>query len=586
MLGQQQEMACRFQAFSIIAVATGDVAAVKSYAKRCRIPPRQERGTPYSLRKQMIRTVAWWMAVTMGIFAELPTANAQSDRPRRPNILLAIADDWGYGHAGAYGCRWTKTPGFDRVAREGLLFTRAYTPNAKCAPSRACLLTGCNSWQLEAACNHICFFPAKFKTYAEALAEHGYFVGKTTKGWGPGVANDEAGQPRAMAGQGFERRKAEPPTTGISNSDYAANFADFLDAAPAGSPWCFWYGGLEPHRGYEFGSGAAKGGKQLVDIERVPGYWSDNETVRHDLLDYGFEIEHFDRHLLKMLTLLEERGQLDSTLVVVTSDHGMPFPRAKGNAYEASNHVPLAIRWPGRIARPGRTVPEYVSFVDLAPTFVEAAGLTWNQTGLAPATGRSLSDLFRGEPGQSPPRDHVLIGQERHDIGRPQDVGFPIRGIVKDNMLYLHNYEPTRWPACNPETGYLNCDGSPTKTVVLAGRTESDAGRRLWQLCFGKRPAEELYDLLRDPDCLRNLATDSERQSLKQQLHAQLVQELQAQDDPRMSGRGSVFEEYPYADPGLRGFYERFLKGEKLAVGWVNPSDFAPAPLDAAAPAK
>ena len=67
-----------------------------------------------------------------------------------------------------------------------------------------------------------------------------------------------------------------------------------------------------------------------------------------------------------------------------------------------------------------------------------------------------------------PARDHVLIGQERHDIGRPHDWGYPIRGIVKNDLLYLHNFEPTRWPACNPETGYLNCDGSPTKTHILA----------------------------------------------------------------------------------------------------------------------
>lgn len=509
------------------------------------------------------------------------TANAQPARPQRPNILLAIADDWSFGHASAYGCKWTKTPGFDRVAREGLLFMRAYTPNAKCAPSRACLLTGRNSWQLEEACNHICFFPTKFKTYAEALAEHGYFVGKTTKGWGPGVANDDAGQPRQMAGQGFERRKAEPPAKGISNSDYAGNFADFLSAVPAGTSWCFWYGSVEPHRGYEFGSGVAKGGKQLSDIERVPGYWPDNETIRNDMLDYGFEIEHFDRHLVKMLALMEERGQLDNTLVVVTSDHGMPFPRAKGNAYEASNHVPLAIMWKGRIEQPGRVVGDYVSFVDLAPTLIEAAGLAWNDTGLQTTAGRSLSDIFRSQPSGAPARDHVLIGQERHDIGRPHDWGYPIRGIVKNDMLYLHNFEPARWPACNPETGYLNCDGSPTKSVVLDGRTKSMQGQLLWQLCFGKRPSEELYDVKRDPDCLHNLASDPQHQSLKKQLHDQLITELKAQDDPRMFGRGGVFEAFPYADAGLRNFYDRYLAGEKLTAGWVNASDFAPAPLDA-----
>ena len=104
-----------------------------------------------------------------------------------PNILFAIADDWGV-HGGAYGTKWVKTPALDRVARQGILFTHAYTPNAKCAPSRACILTGRNSWQLKAAANHICYFPPEFKTFVEALGEQGYAVGMTGKGWAPGVA--------------------------------------------------------------------------------------------------------------------------------------------------------------------------------------------------------------------------------------------------------------------------------------------------------------------------------------------------------------------------------------------------------------
>ena len=114
---------------------------------------------------------------------------------RPPNILFAIADDWG-AHAGAYGTKWVKTPHFDRVAKEGVLFTRAFTPNAKCAPSRACILTGRNSWQLKEAANHICYFPPEFKGWGEALAEHGWTVGHTMKGWGPGVATNALGQAR------------------------------------------------------------------------------------------------------------------------------------------------------------------------------------------------------------------------------------------------------------------------------------------------------------------------------------------------------------------------------------------------------
>jgi N-sulfoglucosamine sulfohydrolase len=501
--------------------------------------------------------------------------------PARPNILFAIADDWSYGHAGAYGCPWVRTPAFDRVAREGILFTNAYTPNAKCAPSRACILTGRNSWQLKAACNHVCFFPPEFKTYAEALSAHNYFVGMTCKGWAPGVANDAQGKPRAMAGQPFNRRTASPPASGMSKNDYAANFVDFLDAAPPGQPWCFWYGSVEPHRVYGYGSGVGKGGRRTSEVDRVPGYWPDHEIVRNDLLDYAFEVEHFDRHLGRMLEELHRRGQLDNTLVLVTSDNGMPFPRAKGNEYEISNHMPLAVRWPRGIRAPGRVVTDFVSFVDFAPTFIELAGLEWEATGMAPAAGRSLAEIFRSPKAGRviPARDHVLLGQERHDTGRPHDWGYPIRSLVTDGWMYLHNFAPTRWPMGNPETGYLNTDGSPTKTFILDAHRK-DPADPYWALCFGRRVAEELYDLKHDPDCLRNLAAAPQHQQRKAELKKRLFEELKSQHDPRMFGNGGVFEAEPYAHPAQRHFYERYMSGERIKAGWVNETDFEKAPLD------
>ncbi|UCD48790.1 MAG: sulfatase [Phycisphaerales bacterium] len=502
---------------------------------------------------------------------------AAEPAPRRPNILFCIADDASWVHMGAYGCSWVQTPGFDRVAREGVLSTNAYTPNAKCAPSRSCILTGRNSWQLEAAANHWCYFPVKFKTYAEVLSEQGYHVGFTGKGWAPGVARTADGQPRHLAGKPYQARKLTPPTRAISNKDYAANFADFLAARPEDKPFCFWYGGHEPHRAYEFDSGRKKGGKQLDQVNRVPGQWPDNETVRADLLDYAFEIEHFDKHLQAMLTRLEEQNLLDNTLVVVTADNGMPFPHVKGQEYEYSNHLPLAMMWKQGIRNPGRKVDDYVCFIDFAPTFLESAGVDGAQAGMAPITGRSLTEIFQStKSGQCiARRDHVLIGKERHDVGRPNDLGYPIRGIVKDGFLYLHNFEPDRWPAGNPETGYLNTDGSPTKTECLEARRMPET-RRYWTWSFGKRPTEELYDIRKDSDCLENLAERPELQARKAALKEQLFEELRAQGDPRMFGRGHIFDAYPYADGKTGHFYERYRSGEldKKAAGWVNPSDF------------
>jgi arylsulfatase A-like enzyme len=237
--------------------------------------------------------------------------------------------------------------------------------------------------------------------------------------------------------------------------------------------------------------------------------------------------------------------------------------------------------WKNGLRKPGRKVDDRVSFVDLAPTFIELAGLKWEQTEMAAATGRSLTDILFSEKSGlvSAARDHVLIGKERHDVGRPHDWAYPIRGLIKGEWLYLRNYEPNRWPAGNPETGYLNCDGGATKTFILGARRK-DSSDRHWDLCFGKRAAEELYDLVRDPDCIRNLASDPALADRKRQLEQQMVNELKAQDDPRMFGRGGVFEQYPYADAVHRGFYERFMSGERLQAGWVGDTDFEKQPLD------
>ena len=504
---------------------------------------------------------------------------------RRPNILLVLADDWGWGDAGAYGRTWIQTPAFDRMTREGLRFDNAYTPNAKCAPSRATILTGRNSWQLKEAGNHGGFFPLEFSTYPEVLGKQGYFVGMTGKGWAPGTALDASGKPRPLTGRVFEKRTAPKPTTGIDANDYAANFKDFLDATPKDGPWCFWMGVSEPHRDYEYGSGVAKAGKKTGDIERIPSYWPDNATVRNDLLDYALEVEHLDRHLGRVLAELEKLGQLDNTLIVVTSDNGRPFPREKGNLYEAANHLPFAVMWKNGIKESGRIVRDYVSFIDLAPTFLEVAGISWDQSGMAPTPGISLTDVFHSGRTDAiqPGRDHLILGQERHDVGRPHDQGYPIRSIIKDGWLYSRNYTPDRWPSGNPETGYLNTDGSPTKTEILTDN-RAQPNDPHWLLCFGKRPAEELFDLKNDPDCVNNLAASPEHQSRRAALETQLLAKLKQQDDPRMSGNGEMFDNYPYAG-AERGLYDRYLKGEKLKTGWVNPTDWEPAPLKKATPA-
>ena len=500
--------------------------------------------------------------------------NENVTKAPRPNILFAIADDASWKHFGAYGCDWVETPAFDRVAENGILFTRAYTPNAKCAPSRSCILTGRNSWQLEEAANHSPNFPAKFKTYAEALGENGYWVGSVAKGWAPGNPGEINGQSRQLTGPKFDEYKTKPPTSGINNNDYAKNFEAFLDGRPKGQPFCFWYGSTEPHRAYEFKSGINKGGKDTSEIDEVPSFWPDVDTIRSDMLDYAFEIEYFDSHLQKMLQKLEEIGELDNTLVIVTADNGMPFPRIKGQVYEYSNHLPLAIMWPNGIKNPGRVVTDFVNFIDFTPTYLELSGLSVEEAGMQPVTGKSLTDIFYSEEEGDivPDRDFVLVGKERHDVGRPDDVGYPVRGIITNGYLYLRNFKTERWPAGNPETGYLNTDGSPTKTYVLDTRRKKGV-MEFWQSNFGKRPGEELYNIETDPYCMNNLADVENFADIKSKLDDELTKKLEEQNDPRILGNGDVFDNYEYSG-GVHNFYNRYVSGEDVPANWVNESDF------------
>ena len=165
----------------------------------------------------------------------------------------------------------------------------------------------------------------------------------------------------------------------------------------------------------------------------------------------------------------------------------------------------------------------------------------------------------------------MVIGKERTDLGRPDDVGYPIRGIVTDRYIYLRNYHPERWPAGNPETGYMDCDGSPTKTWILNDR-RTNGKSNYWNLSFGKWPAEELYSLPGDRECLKNLATDKEFSAIKKKLTQQMQKKLRKDKDPRMFGNGDEFEKYPYSQDN-RNFYNRVMAGEKLKANWIEQTD-------------
>lgn len=512
------------------------------------------------VNRNILMGVAFCGQLMMGAAKNAGTDNADT----RPNILFCVVDDVSFGHWGCYGAKWVHTPACDYVASSGALFTRAFTPNAKSGPSRSCILTGLNSWQLGPAANHFAFFPEDVRSFPEVLAEHGYQVGMTGKGWFPGDPGRQNGKPRELIGKRYNRIKCNPPYPTVSNIDYSANFRLFLKKRNAEEPFFFWYGGWEAHRPYTPGSGISEN-RTGESVDRVPGIYPDCATVRTDMCDYAFEIEYFDSHLSRMIAMLDDEGILDNTIIVVTSDNGMSFPRIKGQCYYDSHHMPLVIMWPGRI-EPGIVIDSFVSFTDFAPTILDAARIRPEESGMKPFEGKSLLNLLKNT--DDDPRPFMCIGKERHDIGRPGDAGYPIRGIITEKWLYLVNYESSRDPAGNPETGYLNYDASPTKTLLLGRKN------RYYRLSFGKRPAEELYDIVSDPDCIDNLARKRFAAPICDSLRSIMENKLVEDGDPRMFGRGDEFDRYEFSNPLYRNYYDRLMRNDSIPLpNWIVPSD-------------
>lgn len=510
----------------------------------------------------------------------------------RPNIVFAFADDWGrYAsayrpHEGADSLnQLIETPNFDRIAGEGALFRNAFVPAPSCTPCRSSVLSGQYFWQTGlGAILHGAVWDETIPTYPLELEKAGYHIGYTYKVWSPGRAHN--------APYGADRTRYEPagneyrrfshfvtekaPQLGVEAAkqllydETRQNFDAFLDARSEGSPFCYWWGPTNTHRTWEQGSGKALWGIEPDDLQgRLPTFLPDVHDVREDVADYLGECLAFDAGLGVLIGRLEELGELDNTLFVISGDHGIPgFPRAKCNLYDIGCEVALAARWPGRI-QPGRMIEDFVNLMDLAPTFLEAANVAIPSS----MTARSLLPVLESNAsGQvEPERTFVVTGRERHvGFAREGNLPYPQRAIRTADYLYIYNFAPERWPMGDPKgmddpdapaldfaslrdvtyTAYPDLDASPTKAWMIHHRAER-AVQPLFELGFGKRPQEELYDLRSDPHYMHNLASDPAYNSVRQALCEQLMQLLRQQNDPRLVEEPCRFEQAPYAGPVL-----------------------------------
>jgi N-sulfoglucosamine sulfohydrolase len=523
---------------------------------------------------------------------------------KRPNILFAFADDLGR-HASAYAAidgpgtvnDVIRTPVFDRVAREGVLFRRAFVSAPSCTPCRSALFSGQHFWRTgRAAILQGAVWDESLPAYPLMLQDAGYHIGKMFKVWGPGTPADApyGGGRHAYQAAGarfnqFSQNATKLVAAGKSLeeakreilAEVIGNFDAFLAERSPDQPFCFWFGPTNVHRTWVKGSGKALWGIDPDQLEgRMPPFLPDVPEVREDLADYLGEAMAFDAAVGLLLEKLEAAGELDNTLVVVSGDHGAPgFPYGKCNLYDFGSSVPLAVRWGG--ARGGRVVDDLTSLTDLAPTFLELAGLEVP----ASMTGRSLVPLLvSARAGQvDPARDAVFMGRERHvENARDGFLPYPQRAIRTAGHLYIVNFEPDRWPLGEPyrldgddppsvqeltnntRVSIPDEDAGPTKAWLVGVRNDPQ-WRPYFERAYGKRPREELYDLGSDPHQLNNLAADPEHAAMRAALEKRLMNELERTGDPRLKDGGRFFETPPLAGPLAGARSPEELRGETPA---------------------
>ncbi len=453
-------------------------------------------------------------------------AAAAAGPARRPNVVVLMADDWSWPHAGILGDPTVKTPNIDRVARVGVLFTNAFVSTPSCTPSRLSVLTGQHHWRLKEGDSLGGSLREEYDVYTEMLQKSGYRLGRFGKGVWP---SKHTFRERDSFGERFR------------------SFDEFIRTRQPGEPFCYWHGGKNPHRPYQWRRGVEDG--IALDGIDVPACLPDDEAVRIDLADYYWEVQRFDREVGEVVDRLEAMGELENTVVVVSGDNGMPFPRCKATLYDLGTRVPLAVRWGAKV-KGNRRVEDFVSLCDLAPTFLEAAGLKRGES----MTGRSLLPiLLSGKSGRvEPSRTHVLTGMERHVYS------WPSRALRNRDYLYIRNYGPATWPTGevpgeNPKYDFatepwptgrgafsFNIDPSPTKQFLRWHREDPNV-RRVAALSFSPRPDEELYDLNTDPEQVRNVAADASYRRVLSRLRTLLDAELVASQDPRaVAAEGTV----------------------------------------------
>lgn len=496
--------------------------------------------------------------------------------PQRPNIIFAFADDWGR-EASAYRepdratiSDAVQTPNFDSLAKNGVLFWDAHVSSPSCSPSRTAVLTGRHffrngsgaqlhsPWSGKPEADPV----KKLESYHTLLEDAGYHTGVTYKThvsmhlfvskqhqYNKAGRKVNAFSQNVMKGEtAQDREKLKQELL----DEVRGNMRQFLDAREDGQPFCWYFSPTNVHRTWVWESAQPMWGLDPDDLKgKLPKFMPDNDVIRQDLADYLGEVQAFDAQLGVLIDELKKQGLYDNTIIVVSGDHGAPgFPRGKTNLVNYGTQVPMVFHWPKGITNPGRTIKNPMNTIDLAPTFLEAAGLPVHQQ----MDGNSLLPILKdGEANGYTElgNEFTITGRERHKVeAREGHLPYPSRAIRTKDFLYIRNFKPDRWPQFDPPMTkglgtHGDFDGGPTKQWYAENQDEPKY-KTFMDYAWGQRPAEELYDLKNDKDQMTNLADDPQYAAVKAELSGKLMDVLIAGEDPRVVGDGDAFDNPPY----------------------------------------
>lgn len=439
----------------------------------------------------------WTRRAWIGAGATAPAVlQAQN---RKPNFVFLISDDHSHPDLGCNGNVAVTTPNLDRMAAQGMRFEHCFVSSAQCSPNRSSIFTGCTPHTTGTSRLHTPM-PEWEPSILEPLKTAGYFTGAFRK---------------VHQGGDFNKR------FDFYEQNRTAPFEKFFDALPQGRPFWLQVGFTDPHRPYKLGAFTPPHDPAKA---RVPAFLPDHPEVRKDIAHYYDAIARMDAECGQIFAILEKRGLADNTFVIFTGDNGMPFPRSKGTCYDPGIRVPLVAKWPGRIAA-GTVKREMIAHVDLAPTWLEAAGLPVPKK----MQGRSFLPLLTG--GSYTPNAAVFSERNWHDNFDP------IRSVRTERYKLIFNAAPHF-----PYRPSLDLENSPSWAAIqeLGGRGRlSGAHLRMLE---PNRPMLELYDLQKDPDEFSNLATSVEHKPVLDDLTRRLSQWMHRTYDYLPPGRGGPGE--------------------------------------------